>query len=415
MVDPVTVGSLVAETLSMAAEAVLKGADGEAVKDGFIALKEKVSPRASSDVGALEETPGSVDRQTAIAKIINAQSEGDQKALLVLAEALVTELKECAPKIGLDIGRLKTLAAELLNLTDTAGNAGGDGDPAAGAEDAPKGAEKGTAEDDLAARAKQLVALEAFRKILKDLVSKSTEGFESKSPPKSTRNPFVKLRMWFQQPGFEDTAAKYASMLSILETDGWRYSETALIGITALQSRQIEIAKDVYKEVRFQTTASAALGYLMKGVGGIVVCLIALIAIVAVILVVAILIGHADGKTIFEYFVNNLLNSILAFLFGCLGGVVSVLSRLTEFDERQVRSQESLFWHGFTLPIVGGTFAAVLAAVLDAKIISILENRPQLFIVIGFLAGYSERFARNILQLAQDKFFGKDTQGQAQQ
>ena len=34
MVDPVTVGSLVAGALGMAADAALKGAVGEAIKDG---------------------------------------------------------------------------------------------------------------------------------------------------------------------------------------------------------------------------------------------------------------------------------------------------------------------------------------------------------------------------------------------
>jgi hypothetical protein len=43
MTDPVTVGALVVGALSMAAEAALKGAVGEAVKDGYKALKEKVS------------------------------------------------------------------------------------------------------------------------------------------------------------------------------------------------------------------------------------------------------------------------------------------------------------------------------------------------------------------------------------
>jgi hypothetical protein len=55
MVDPVTVGSLVAGALSMTAEEVLKGAVGEAVKDGYKALKEKVSHWASGEVTALEE------------------------------------------------------------------------------------------------------------------------------------------------------------------------------------------------------------------------------------------------------------------------------------------------------------------------------------------------------------------------
>lgn len=53
--------------------------------------------------------------------------------------------------------------------------------------------------------------------------------------------------------------------------------------------------------------------------------------------------------------------------------------------------------YGFTLPIIGGGFALVFAAALDAKIITIFANSLQLFIVIGFLAGFSERFTKSIL------------------
>jgi hypothetical protein len=121
MVDPVTVGSLVAGALSMTAEAVLRGAVGEAVKDGYKALKEKVSHWASGEVTALEATPSSSGRQTVIAEIIDAQSEEDRKSLRDLAEALIAKLKECAPAIGLDIGRLTALEGQLGNLTVTSG------------------------------------------------------------------------------------------------------------------------------------------------------------------------------------------------------------------------------------------------------------------------------------------------------
>lgn len=120
MVDG-TVGSLVAEALGMAAGAALKGAVGEAVKDGYKALKEKVSYWASGEVAALEQTPGSVGRQTVIAEIIDAQPEDDQSSVRVLAEALVAALKECAPAIGLDIGHLIDLETHLRKVTVTRG------------------------------------------------------------------------------------------------------------------------------------------------------------------------------------------------------------------------------------------------------------------------------------------------------
>ena len=121
MVDPVTVGSLVAGALSMAAEALVKGAVGAAVKDGYKALKEKVSHWASSDVMELEKAPNSATRQAVIAEIINAQSEDDRNSLRNLAEALVARLKESARAIGLDIGRLTALEVQLGKITVTSG------------------------------------------------------------------------------------------------------------------------------------------------------------------------------------------------------------------------------------------------------------------------------------------------------
>jgi hypothetical protein len=101
----------------MTAETALKGAVGEAVKDGYKALKEKVSHWAPSEVAALEANPSSNGRQIIVAEIIDAQSEDDRSALRALAEALVIKLKENAPAIGLDVGRLTALEVELGNIT----------------------------------------------------------------------------------------------------------------------------------------------------------------------------------------------------------------------------------------------------------------------------------------------------------
>jgi hypothetical protein len=121
MVDPVTVGGLVARALSIAAEEVLKGSVGEAVKDAYKTLKEKVSHWASGEVNAIETTPNSKGRQIVLAEIIDRQSEDDRNSLRALAEALVAELRENAPAIGLDIRRLNALEVELGNVTVTSG------------------------------------------------------------------------------------------------------------------------------------------------------------------------------------------------------------------------------------------------------------------------------------------------------
>jgi hypothetical protein len=121
MADPVTVGTLVAGTLGMGAEAVLKSAVGEAVKEGYKALKEKVSHWAAGDVVALEAAPASKTRQAVVAEIIDAQPVDEKKSLRSLAEALVARMKENAPAIGLDIGRLTALEVQLGNITVSSG------------------------------------------------------------------------------------------------------------------------------------------------------------------------------------------------------------------------------------------------------------------------------------------------------
>jgi hypothetical protein len=120
MVDPVSVGVLVAGVLGMAADAALKGAVGEAVKDAYKALKDRLHC-ASGEVAALETRPSSNGLQIAVAEIVDVQSEDDKQALCLLAETLVARLKESAPAIGLDIGRLTAIEAQLGNITVTSG------------------------------------------------------------------------------------------------------------------------------------------------------------------------------------------------------------------------------------------------------------------------------------------------------
>jgi hypothetical protein len=121
MPDPVTLGTLVAAALSMAGEATLKGAVGEAVKDTYKALKEKVSHWAFNDVEALAQTPASAPRQAIIAEIVDAQPQDDQEPLRALAETLLTRLKKDAPATGVDIGRLTALEVNLGRISVTRG------------------------------------------------------------------------------------------------------------------------------------------------------------------------------------------------------------------------------------------------------------------------------------------------------
>src|SRR5271157_1952862 len=116
MTVPVTIGALVSVALGMGAEAVLKSAVGEAVKDGYKALKDKVSHWAGGEVAALEATPTSKGRQAVIAEIIDALPEDERNDLRPLTEALIARMKKAAPAIGMDIGRLTALEADFSGL-----------------------------------------------------------------------------------------------------------------------------------------------------------------------------------------------------------------------------------------------------------------------------------------------------------
>ncbi len=121
MPDPLTIGVLTAKAISIAAEELVKTAVGEAVKDAYKALKDKVAHWTSGEIATLEAAPTSKGKQLAVAEIIDAQSEEDRQTLKVLTENLLAKLKENAPAIGLDVARVTDLEMELGKVNVTSG------------------------------------------------------------------------------------------------------------------------------------------------------------------------------------------------------------------------------------------------------------------------------------------------------
>jgi hypothetical protein len=99
-------------------------------------------------------------------------------------------------------------------------------------------------------------------------------------------------------------------------------------------------------------------------------------------------------------------NFIVAMGFGMLGAVVSVLLRLSEFENAARRSRQFLQMTGIMLPIVGAIFAGVTCALFKINLINFtgqqnLLDNTYFFIVVGFLSGFSERFTRGLLGTAE--------------
>jgi hypothetical protein len=115
MADPLTVGALIASALGMAGDAIVKGVVGEAVKDSYKTLKDKVAHWAGGDVEALDKAPTSTAWQ-AVAEIIDAQPADAVTEVRALAERLIAALKASA-SIGLDVARLEALEVRLGAIT----------------------------------------------------------------------------------------------------------------------------------------------------------------------------------------------------------------------------------------------------------------------------------------------------------
>jgi len=171
----------------------------------------------------------------------------------------------------------------------------------------------------------------------------------------------------------------------------------------------LELAQSIVEDVKFATSTPVALTYVMRGVTRFVFgagFLLYILLIVALWVKESV---HADIPAISDIATSEPGKVALAALFGCLGSVVSLLMRLSEFETTRGRSRQFLMLSGTTLPIVGGIFAAVIASLLASKIINFGTSGADglsiwLFIVIGFLAGFSERFTRNLLSIAENQF-----------
>ena len=203
-----------------------------------------------------------------------------------------------------------------------------------------------------------------------------------------------------------------------------------IFGLQAFKSGYRQAAADIARELNYQTSTSAPLTEVMRGLArfmwmflyvmlGFALCCL-------VFVVAAPLVGPKPAEpsqSLFQAGFGDLVDHLrgwapilVAVIFGCAGSVVSILLRLAEFEKLTGRSREFILYTGTSLPFVGGIFAAVTAALFDSQIINLSAGLPaggggglslKLYIIIGFLAGFSERFTRNLLKIFEDKLAGQ--------
>lgn len=122
MPDLITLGSLVAWVLATAGEAAVKGAVGEAAKNAYQALKEKMRLWAGDRLETLEKAPAAAE-QAVLAKEVDQRPATEKEDIRTLATKLIEALEnqQRSGPIGLDLGTLKAARVQLEAITVTEG------------------------------------------------------------------------------------------------------------------------------------------------------------------------------------------------------------------------------------------------------------------------------------------------------
>jgi hypothetical protein len=102
--------------------------------------------------------------------------------------------------------------------------------------------------------------------------------------------------------------------------------------------------------------------------------------------------------------------AMLSVLGGATGAVVSVLSRMSSGNLKlsPESGKKTIRALGFMRPVIGATFGAVIYLFLDGGIVDVLAppttgSHLAFYAGLGFLSGFSERFAQDVIEQAVPK------------
>lgn len=90
---------------------------------------------------------------------------------------------------------------------------------------------------------------------------------------------------------------------------------------------------------------------------------------------------------------------------GILGSCVSIMVRINDFNTIKDADPAVLFLTGFFKPVIGISFALFIFSVISAGIIPLsikAETSNYFFAALSFLAGFSERLARDVVAKTED-------------
>jgi hypothetical protein len=199
--------------------------------------------------------------------------------------------------------------------------------------------------------------------------------------------------------------------LSETETPYGYYREAYFAALLIQQQVDEDTIQTVIDDLEYATSRNSPIRTVMSGVGRTMVG--TLLVLVSATVVYFIFVFISGGNWI-EAFTTHYMPFVttplfLSALLGMAGSTVSIFFRLGDFEGPTRKSQQFLQMTGIMLPLIGAIFAFVLSAVIVSGIINLelgaggpkltgSQASPYVFIVIGFLAGFSERFARGMFE-----------------
>jgi hypothetical protein len=99
----------------------------------------------------------------------------------------------------------------------------------------------------------------------------------------------------------------------------------------------------------------------------------------------------------------------LVAISGGLGGVVSVAGRLLKVTNKDQVTPNQMFWTGLFKPVIGSIFAVFVYMLLNSGLVPKVDSSSKpvfAFAAIGFVAGFSERFAPDLATMAGKRAAG---------
>lgn len=199
----------------------------------------------------------------------------------------------------------------------------------------------------------------------------------------------------------------------------------ARVAVRAVAAGNLDLAEAIVAALKRQVSADAPAYLVLKGAVAPFLIVVALGAIAFALQFWVLkstsatpLSLEASAAVVWNALSSNII--VVSATFGLLGSLVSVLLRLSDFDGSR-RSRQFLLFAGGVLPVVGAIFATVVCAIFASGIVGTnlvaepLGSAPAtifFYVVAGFVAGFSERFARGLVGVFESQATPSDVEAE---